>query len=662
MGTEMETSGNRTALGVTADIAQQVGARLRKARESIGRSTSALSAKIKVREHYLVAIEEGDWNELPPGLNGRGLVRIYARELSVSVPELDQAANQTVMPAEQVAQAPYQITGSKKDHSASAADRDIPVVRVSHVDPAHVPSAPVRAVETGKTNTLNAPAARAARVSQESASRPQGTSVSGYRLIESTPEEAPLDVVTPDVASILGISLETIDQAQQPSNLAVVTPESKRASKSVSVEPKLKGSAAKRRKSEDSDAADAEAVLVVPADSSAPAVAPHADAAAVEAAAVAPHVDAAAVEAAAVAPHVDAAAVETEMVEQVVAQTAVVPETLPVVSEPVISDTESRSAPMSAETNVAAGSNESQVEYSEPVKVEASEKTSDLQGGQLPPLSDVQTDVSSQSAGVSAAEAYLRTHTHQAESSEEKQSEPTGINGSRGMTIALAVLAACAVVLVIGRVMTSTPPAEDTKSAETAAVEPAAKSETQSSAQQAGNDKPENAPSQESGQAAAPVPNSERLAAAAVEPTTPTAAAPSAPETAKANLTNSAITTSAPVTEATADSATATAPNQEAEETPVATPANKTISAGTKSAVLTLSEPIEIQVTSDGQRVFSGRQNAGKVNIKFNKRAEIFVQDGSKAQLNYAGWNHGALGQAGRKRRIVLNAEPFASE
>lgn len=89
---------------------------------------------------------------------------------------------------------------------------------------------------------------------------------------------------------------------------------------------------------------------------------------------------------------------------------------------------------------------------------------------------------------------------------------------------------------------------------------------------------------------------------------------------------------------------------------------NKTEPTSATTAVLTLSESIEIQVTADGQRIYSGRHEAGKVNIKFNKRAEIFVQDGSKARLKYAGWEHGALGQQGRKRRIVLNATPFSSE
>jgi hypothetical protein len=101
----------------------------------------------------------------------------------------------------------------------------------------------------------------------------------------------------------------------------------------------------------------------------------------------------------------------------------------------------------------------------------------------------------------------------------------------------------------------------------------------------------------------------------------------------------------------------------ESEEQDVAsetTPPTAIATSGATAAVLTLSEPLEIQITADGKKVFSGKHNAGKVEIKFNKRAEIFVQDGSKARLKYAGWDHGTLGLAGRKRRIVLNAEKFA--
>ncbi|MEY2988843.1 MAG: hypothetical protein RJB13_2364, partial [Pseudomonadota bacterium] len=208
----MDTSGNRTALGVSSDVAQLVGERLRRAREMIGRSTSALSAKIKVREHYLVAIENGQWDELPPGLNGRGLVRIYARELSVSVPELDQAANQAVMPAEQDAQAPYQVGHTRE----ARPEREFGAQRVQQASAPsasrNVEAAAVRthALSGGTTKQKASPEIHSLSRTQKSNSGSQSSARLGL-----TPEEQPIDVTTPDVASILGISLDMFDDVSE---------------------------------------------------------------------------------------------------------------------------------------------------------------------------------------------------------------------------------------------------------------------------------------------------------------------------------------------------------------------------------------------------------------------------------------------------------------
>lgn len=626
MGTEMESSGNRTALGVSADIAQEVGARLRKARESIGRSTSALSAKIKVREHYLVAIEDGDWNELPPGLNGRGLVRIYARELSVSVPELDQAANQTVMPAEQVAQAPYQISGSKKDQQSASHDRDIPVVRVNHVDPTEFQSSGVRIPETGKTNTLHSPS-RTSRPATEASARAGGASSSGYKLLETTPEEAPLDVITPDVASILGISLDTIEEVQKPASLSVINSEPARPAKTSAPKTPEKSGKSKKQSRHAAGAYDAETVVVLPEDSAAAA-----KTATSEIQPVLQNMPQSSAASAVVAP-ADVVAVATE--------TAAASADAPAVETATVADSakvSSQIAPVLPELSVSEGS----------LNAETG---------------------SSDTTGVSAAEAYLKAHELSEAPSDEVASEQNKGLRSKAMTYGLLALAACVVVLIAGRLMTSAPPAEDIKPAESALVEPAAKSETQStvvevepSAAAAGD-----APTQPA--AGVQKPANQEPAASTGAPASVPALNSAVPAAAKASP------VSAPAAEKTAAGApAAVAPVQpspemavsaeeaEAIEAPTPAPVNKTVASGSKAAVLTLLEPIEIQVVSDGQRVFSGRKEAGKVNIKFNKRAEIFVQDGSKAQLSYAGWNHGALGQVGRKRRIVLNAEPFAAE
>ena len=271
--------------------------------------------------------------------------------------------------------------------------------------------------------------------------------------------------------------------------------------------------------------------------------------------------------------------------------------------------------------------------------------------------------------GVSAAEAYLKAHELSEAPSDEVSSEQDKGLRSKAMTYGLIALAACVVVLIAGRLMTAAPPAEDVKPAESAAVEPAAKSETQGTAAEVGPSAAAAGDAATQPAAGVQKPANQESAASTGAPVSGPALNSAVPAAAKASP------VSAPAAEKTAAGApAAVAPVQpspemaeaadeaEAVEAPTPAPVNKTVASGSKAAVLTLLEPIEIQVVSDGQRVFSGRKEAGKVNIKFNKRAEIFVQDGSKAQLSYAGWNHGALGQAGRKRRIVLNAEPFAAE
>ncbi|MBX9704496.1 MAG: helix-turn-helix domain-containing protein [Silvanigrellaceae bacterium] len=76
-------------LGVNSQAAKAIGERLRKERELKGKSVHEISLHIKIREIYIHAIENGDWESLPSGLNGRGLIRLYAKELKVALPELD---------------------------------------------------------------------------------------------------------------------------------------------------------------------------------------------------------------------------------------------------------------------------------------------------------------------------------------------------------------------------------------------------------------------------------------------------------------------------------------------------------------------------------------------------------------------------------------------
>ena len=72
--------------------------------------------------------------------------------------------------------------------------------------------------------------------------------------------------------------------------------------------------------------------------------------------------------------------------------------------------------------------------------------------------------------------------------------------------------------------------------------------------------------------------------------------------------------------------------------------------------VLTVVSPVTLRVLVDGKVVLSGLQNPGPLPLDYKSSADILVDDGSKVSLTYKGWDHGPLGVAGRKRRIILRA------
>ena len=72
---------------MTAGATTNVGARLQQARIQAGISLREVSARTKIREVLLVAIERGDFERLPADLLARGFIRAYAREVGLD-PEM----------------------------------------------------------------------------------------------------------------------------------------------------------------------------------------------------------------------------------------------------------------------------------------------------------------------------------------------------------------------------------------------------------------------------------------------------------------------------------------------------------------------------------------------------------------------------------------------
>lgn len=126
--TQAAYQNDKNALGVTYETAAIVGSRLRQAREEKKLSPSQVSARVKIRDRYIEAIEIGDWDVLPPGLNGRGLIRLYARELSVPIPEFEAFHHlQTVMIEKQSEN--LMAFSSKKSKYHPAAEESAEVIR-----------------------------------------------------------------------------------------------------------------------------------------------------------------------------------------------------------------------------------------------------------------------------------------------------------------------------------------------------------------------------------------------------------------------------------------------------------------------------------------------------------------------------------------------------
>ncbi len=188
----------RNSLGVSPDAALAVGTRLRETRLQQQRTLPRVSASIKVREHYLAAIEEGDWDRLPHGLNGRGLVRLYARELGVQVPELDPkgqyplANTPALAPGQDSLAAPVQESEWKRSEIIRSIPRSAAPARVP---PAHPTSAP----------HVHPPIPR----------RPQWPLEPLETRGNLASEEEPIDVTTPDVARVLGLDRTYLEDPEQ---------------------------------------------------------------------------------------------------------------------------------------------------------------------------------------------------------------------------------------------------------------------------------------------------------------------------------------------------------------------------------------------------------------------------------------------------------------
>ena len=88
-----DVSNKLNKLGLSDEQSQRIGERLKDARTSLNLSLKDLSSKIKIQEPYLRGMEDGHFDILPTPVHGRGLLRVYAKELKVELPELEKKQN-----------------------------------------------------------------------------------------------------------------------------------------------------------------------------------------------------------------------------------------------------------------------------------------------------------------------------------------------------------------------------------------------------------------------------------------------------------------------------------------------------------------------------------------------------------------------------------------
>ncbi|BBH51761.1 helix-turn-helix domain-containing protein [Fluviispira sanaruensis] len=190
--TQVASPNDKNALGVTYETANIVGSRLKQARESRRLSHSQVSARVKIRDRYIEAIEAGDWDVLPPGLNGRGLIRLYARELSVHIPEFESFQHLQTVRVERQSES-LMSSSTKKSKYHPAAEESAEVIRsISRRDFQKVTGSDVPA-------DFNSPASLTEENSQtKSYNRPA--------YIPQRPHSNA--IVTPNAFEVLGIEVE----------------------------------------------------------------------------------------------------------------------------------------------------------------------------------------------------------------------------------------------------------------------------------------------------------------------------------------------------------------------------------------------------------------------------------------------------------------------
>ena len=178
----------KNALGIEYNAACAIGTRLKDAREENEVTKEFVAKKAKIRERYIDAIELGDWDILPPGLNGRGLVRLYAKELGIALPEFEGFSNLQTIQAEKQSETLSHSNASKKSRYQPAAEESAEIIKI-------VPRSEYKSV-SGETSFSN------------NYYNTRDSSSTGYQnKFNQTKTHHAAAIVTPKISDIIGIGL-----------------------------------------------------------------------------------------------------------------------------------------------------------------------------------------------------------------------------------------------------------------------------------------------------------------------------------------------------------------------------------------------------------------------------------------------------------------------
>lgn len=595
----MSSNNGMNNLGVSAAVAESVGRRLRESREARKLSTGQVAQKIRVREHYLVAIENADWNVLPPGLNGRGLVRLYGRELQVALPELDPVGgNPQAGSAETV---DFQV----QTRPATPQDRIAGNTRGS-VGPSH---------SRGRDRVGTPPPPSSAPRSQAVPLRREGPSLRSVPPVPAmNDEEAPLDVVTPDLAAILGLNAEDFGEPKRDAAGGVPLPEPERI-------PDL-GRAA---------AADADDIPQVSADELARGMFDR-------------------------APEQSSSPSAILQPRPAAEPRSQVPSSkFPRESKAERQRRKASERAQRAQSQPPSSAPASPDGATGPQRNDASSFRLDAPDSQPPPVAPQFTAEKTIAIPTAVIESQPPlSHVPLSEAPSGGGMPPRQGKERRWLIPALASVGA---LLLVAIVYISQHEEEDSQAAIPTAA-PIVVSVTQAGGDPA-NEVNVIASGESIGDGVPAAPHATPSAAATRAVVPPAATKAAATPSSAAQPSAAVAATTAPVVQPVATAAPAAAATAaatpEANAAPVA-------AKGLRVARLEVSEDVGLQATADGKVVLNGRSTPGTYAVEFKTSAEIFVDDGSKVKLSYEGWEHGPLGQPGRRRRIILNAQPYGAQ